>query len=281
MTDALSIDAALALVHAAGGALSKYKKDLLVKREEEFLAAGGCANCNGQGNVCTWGTMDSLTGGYDEFGTCPKCNGNTVAWAGSNRHRLSQHPKKGNLPPLAVMDDEVQTLATLEKNVLKAQKAHELAKAAAQIVKGSRVKVVRGRKVPQGTEGVVFWMGDGSTGGPLWAQRSTTRLGIKTDDGVTHWVNDASYCVNVNPRTVEQIDNDYQSQRASSAVRAYVNSGSQIDSEAVSGKVAWAGYTKRGDGPWRALVKAQGQDHWLSADQIRAVGGTPVEKLSA
>lgn len=40
--------------------------------------------------------------------------------------------------------------------------------------KGKRVRVVKGRKVPIGTEGVVFWIGDGKWG---------TRAGIQTDEG--------------------------------------------------------------------------------------------------
>lgn len=46
------------------------------------------------------------------------------------------------------------------------------------VVKGSRVVVARGRAVPKGTTGVVFWMGSGQYG---------ERVGIKDDAGVTYW----------------------------------------------------------------------------------------------
>lgn len=44
-----------------------------------------------------------------------------------------------------------------------------------EMVKGATVKVLRGRKVPLGTTGVVFWMEDGQWG---------LRLGIKNKEGV-------------------------------------------------------------------------------------------------
>lgn len=43
---------------------------------------------------------------------------------------------------------------------------------------GDRVKVVKGRKVPLGTVGKVFWVGDGKHG---------ERVGFKDGDGETHW----------------------------------------------------------------------------------------------
>jgi hypothetical protein len=46
------------------------------------------------------------------------------------------------------------------------------------IARGATVTVVRGKKVPVGTSGVVFWTGDGPWG---------PRVGFKTADGVTHW----------------------------------------------------------------------------------------------
>lgn len=44
--------------------------------------------------------------------------------------------------------------------------------------RGRTIKVVKGRKVPIGTSGVCFWVGDGAYG---------TRVGFKDDAGVTHW----------------------------------------------------------------------------------------------
>lgn len=46
------------------------------------------------------------------------------------------------------------------------------------IVKGSRVTVVRGKKVPIGTTGVVIWSGVGKYG---------PRVGLKDASGEVHW----------------------------------------------------------------------------------------------
>ena len=62
---------------------------------------------------------------------------------------------------------------------LYARYAVEDAEAAArELVKGCRARVVKGRKVPVGTEGVVIWMGNGNWG---------PRVGIKDAAGEAHW----------------------------------------------------------------------------------------------
>lgn len=48
----------------------------------------------------------------------------------------------------------------------------------AEFAKGTKVKVVKGRKVPVGTEGEVFWVGEGKWG---W------RVGFTGTDGETYW----------------------------------------------------------------------------------------------
>lgn len=48
--------------------------------------------------------------------------------------------------------------------------------------KGKRVKVIKGRKVPIGTEGTVFWVGPDH-----YSRHGALRLGLKDDAGATHW----------------------------------------------------------------------------------------------
>lgn len=56
------------------------------------------------------------------------------------------------------------------------------------VAKGKRVKVVKGRKVPKGTEGTVFWMGKGRAYSYSQAKWGVPdRVGFKGDDGVTYW----------------------------------------------------------------------------------------------
>lgn len=52
-----------------------------------------------------------------------------------------------------------------------------------------RVRVVKGRKVAKGTEGVVFWVKryDNSKYGDPWGIYSVTKIGIKADDGKTYF----------------------------------------------------------------------------------------------
>ncbi len=50
--------------------------------------------------------------------------------------------------------------------------------AATRVAKGKTVTVVKGRKVPKGTTGEVFWLGDGRYG---------TRAGVKDAAGTVHW----------------------------------------------------------------------------------------------
>lgn len=52
---------------------------------------------------------------------------------------------------------------------------------AESVDRGKRVRVVRGRKVPVGTEGEVFW-----TGADRY-NRHETRVGLRDDAGTTHW----------------------------------------------------------------------------------------------
>lgn len=51
---------------------------------------------------------------------------------------------------------------------------------------GKRVKVVRGVKIPVGTEGTVFWYGAGRSYG--YSRMIPMRVGFKSDAGETFWV---------------------------------------------------------------------------------------------
>jgi hypothetical protein len=59
-----------------------------------------------------------------------------------------------------------------------AVEAREVAAEAARIHKGDAVRVARGRKVPIGTTGKVFWIGEGKFG---------TRVGVKDAAGNVYW----------------------------------------------------------------------------------------------
>jgi len=68
-----------------------------------------------------------------------------------------------------------------EKRAREAATAERLRREAEErrVAKGKRVRVVRGRKVARGTEGVVIWRGQSNYGG--------YRIGIKDAAGEVHW----------------------------------------------------------------------------------------------
>ena len=59
---------------------------------------------------------------------------------------------------------------------------------ARKVAKGKFVRVVKGRKVPKGTEGEVFWVGPGKAYSYYAAKYGVPdRVGFKTADGTTYW----------------------------------------------------------------------------------------------
>jgi hypothetical protein len=71
----------------------------------------------------------------------------------------------------AAFDAKVARLAEVERKI----------KWMSKVEPGKEVKVVRGRKVPQGTEGKLFWIGADKF------NRHGTRVGIKDAAGTVHW----------------------------------------------------------------------------------------------
>lgn len=79
--------------------------------------------------------------------------------------------------------DEVKELyaAWVKENERKRQESYERVKryeALTELARGKRIRVTRGRKVPIGTEGVVFWHGASAYG---------DRVGFNDDQGETFW----------------------------------------------------------------------------------------------
>ena len=62
-----------------------------------------------------------------------------------------------------------------------------------ELRKGLRARVVKGRKVPVGTEGEVMWIGEQHYGGATYRNgrtlggRTSTRVGLRDDAGTVHW----------------------------------------------------------------------------------------------
>ena len=173
---------------SATEALDLYAEELRVSRKAEFVAAGGCTRCGGRQWVVTWDTLDALDGSYAEYESCScekkafpadfdrsyysKYDGNRGVTALPLACTLSEGAKWGELK------DVVQTANTL---------VDSLRAALDPMVKGKRVRVYKGRKVPVGTEGVVFWMGTRVVNLP-YGRKTENRLGLHQDDQTVVWV---------------------------------------------------------------------------------------------
>jgi hypothetical protein len=90
--------------------------------------------------------------------------------------------------------DEVKDLAEAHLINIVYDRLIHAAQEKSQIVKrGCRIEVVKGRKVPKGTQGDIFWVGESQWG---------TRVGFNDDEGNTHW----TAITNVENITEEVID---------------------------------------------------------------------------
>ncbi len=57
------------------GQMSALRKAAWEAQIAAFKADDGCGPCRGRGWVVVWDTMDSMDGGYAEYGTCTACSG--------------------------------------------------------------------------------------------------------------------------------------------------------------------------------------------------------------
>jgi hypothetical protein len=166
--------------------------------KQAFLAAGGCDRCHGRGLIVVWDTLDCMDGSAAEYGTCPECKGEKRQGDAAYDHtHHSKHDRWMNTYPTTA----APTLpADIQKEWDEAKEAintaqvalDSLTKALDPKVKGAKVQVFKGRKVPVGTVGTVFWIGKskGYNGG------EKDRLGLKDADNNTIWV-DAEHCERV------------------------------------------------------------------------------------
>jgi hypothetical protein len=159
-------------------------ESILKSAFESFVNSGGCLNCNGRKRVVVWDTMDCMDGSYAEFGDCPKCTPETDR-VGLNKTVYSKYDRVRGLedprPSLYgnMFDSLDQAIDKLNREINKLKIEHD------KIEKGRVVCVVKGRKVPIGIVGKIFYKKTKPTSFGL-----VTTLGIKDKNQVVYWVNE-------------------------------------------------------------------------------------------
>lgn len=151
---------------ALHGAKKTHLATFRAESRAAWLAAGGCEECGGTGRVVTWDTMDGS--GYTEYGRCPKmtaehdCTKQGTDPEGvtqgiwRSREALPLDERHGVTLPAAFAERRDR----LDALIARAQARLDSVRAAERPEKGKVVQVVKGRKVPRGTVGIVFWWGE-------------------------------------------------------------------------------------------------------------------------
>lgn len=183
MTKNEIVQGAYAMVNQLTDELSRLRTAERQAQHEVWKAKGGCERCGGRGWIVVWDTLDSLSGCYAEYGSCPegdKCTASTVgADPGYYDHKydnLRWH--KDTFVPSA-------QISAAERELKDWQETLKAAQDDAKIAKGKIIRVVRGRKVPQGTTGECVWLGAGKS--YSYYDRGADRVGIKDSNGQVHW----------------------------------------------------------------------------------------------
>jgi hypothetical protein len=165
----------------------KTVKETMVKAyhsflEGQFRAAGGCQSCQGRGWTVTWDTMDSMSGCYAEYGACsnPECNalktGPNLNPEHFTKYDGLRGPSAGKGDPAAYerlcgsitrQIDSIEAVIKLHMSEIEGLMTFK---------KGDTALVVKGRKVPVGTRGIVRW----TDTNPNYGGAAPTRIGIDT-----------------------------------------------------------------------------------------------------
>lgn len=151
---------------AAHAALTQFTQSVVDEQHAAFLSKGGCLACGGHGVVVAWATLDGW--GYTEFETCAAegCTPASRAKTGTTPLIYRRAQSGRNVPTMTAEQRAEEARLRLEYN-----KWHHMRACAESALeqyqtptKGQRVRVVKGRKLPIGTEATVFWARDGRVG---------------------------------------------------------------------------------------------------------------------
>lgn len=157
-------------------AVQDWLRECESRRRAEYEARGGCPRCRGRGWVVTWDTLDSLSGCYAEYGNCPNedCTKESREASGLAPGYSKYDRNRGVPAPATYVTDEEK--AENERRRAEVSRLNdELGREEArrEVRRDRWVRVVKGRKVPVGTEGRVVWVGNGNWG---------LRVGVATSE---------------------------------------------------------------------------------------------------
>lgn len=150
----------------------------------EWKKAGGCLTCLGHEQVVTWSTLDGP--GWTEYGPCKDCTEQSKAagkmpfsyWAGGYSAAGSGTATLNDMFSMPDFHAEAVLFNTYQLHLEAVRYEIETEEDRLRVGPGKTVVVYKGRKVPKGTTGRCFWIGE---------TRYGMRAGLTTDSGETFW----------------------------------------------------------------------------------------------
>ncbi len=149
-------------LHEATKELNRSIREFNERQSEKFKAAGGCEKCNGRSWRVVWDTLDSLSGCYAEYGPCENesCNASVTGPNMDMRIWSKYDSLRGTKDPARSSDYEFLCASILSAIRSLGDQRDRLSSEIEKccwLFRGDEVVVVKGRKVPIGTTGKVFW----------------------------------------------------------------------------------------------------------------------------
>lgn len=136
--------------------------------------------------MVTWDTLDSLTGCYAEYGNCPEesCTSETRKISGIDLSIETKYDRQRGTDFVSAKastwtDSEVNAERIFQKIISTQESKVAELKQKWAMRPGVEVTVSRGRDLPVGSTGIVFWVGRNSWG--------TVKIGARKQSGEVFW----------------------------------------------------------------------------------------------
>lgn len=139
---------------------TKIANEIKKSTYNEWLSLGGCTTCQGTGSRVVWDTMDVMDGSCAEYGPCDnkECTQEKRNKSGINITYVGKYFRSSINRNIIMEKIEEQTKIFNPKLNELRNKIYELANSCKEFKKGDTVVVKKGKKVPIGTVGKIFYM---------------------------------------------------------------------------------------------------------------------------